>query len=202
MRAIVVYDSRSRSCQRVAEEVAELLHDVPVAAAEVDVMDVEAADLVVVGGPALRHGLGSQLDAFFDRLPVEGLHGLQAAAFGTKVVGSHLLRSPAAGIARELQHRGARLAQPPESFLALGEELDLQEGELERARKWAVRLLERAHDVAQQRVAGAGLSSPAAHGVLWHAGAHHFPAVPVTIRWSGTKVPEPDEEEGEASGRR
>lgn len=167
-------------------------------------MDVEAADLVVVGGPALRHGLGPQLDGFFDRLPVKGLHGLQAAAFDTKVVGSHLRKSPAAAIARELQHRGARLAQPPESFLALGEELDLQEGELERARKWAVQLLERAHDVAQQRVVGAGLSSPATHGVLRHAGAHHFPAVPITIRWSGTEVREPEraEEEEEPAGRR
>ena len=203
MRTIVVYDSGSRDSERVARAIAEVLGNGAVAASEAGEMDIEAAELVVVGGTTQLHGLGPQLEAFFDRLPAEGLRGLQAATFDTRTPGHHLSRSTAARIAKALQHRGAQLTASPESFLVAGKELPLLEGELERARLWAVELLEGAQGLAKQRAVGAGLSF-APPGVLRQAGAHFFPAPPITIRWSGTNVHDPrqDEEEDESAGRR
>jgi hypothetical protein len=62
--------------------------------------------------------------------------GTPAAVFDTRSV----LRAPgtaAAGLARRLLHRGARLVLPPEGFVVHGVRGPLVDGEVQRAHRWA-----------------------------------------------------------------
>ncbi len=80
--------------------------------------------------PALR--------AFLAGLPVDASKDVPAAAFDTRFPKARALTgSAAAGIARRLRRKGARLVAPPESFFVTDMEGPLVEGELERAAAWA-----------------------------------------------------------------
>jgi hypothetical protein len=176
MRALVVYESQYGNTHEVAEAIGEALCPV----ADVDVVSiheatrelVEAADLLVVGGPTHVHGMsrpttrtaaaeavpGPDGDLALDpsasgegvREWLEALVPLsgRAAAFDTRVDLPALVSGRASkAIAKELRRHGLELVCDPESFLVT-KQTHLVAGELERAHEWGRKLTTATNDAA------------------------------------------------------
>jgi len=175
MRAVVVYESMYGNTHAVAINIAAGLgatHEValvPVTRATRDLVD--AADLLVVGGPTHMHGMSSTasrrmavemagkqgsgltMDPDADGPGVRGWlagigpgHGL-AAAFDTRYSGIPAVTGRASrGIAGLLKRRGYHLLAGPESFL-VSKQTALADGEAARARAWGAMLGEQARSV-------------------------------------------------------
>ena len=169
MRALVVYESMYGNTHTVAEAIAAGLDDSPevddvrvLAVAHAGAADVDAADLLVVGGPTHAHSMSREstrtqaikdadrpdrtLHLDPEAEPGEGVRdwlagldrvdGAPAAAFDTRIDIAALLSGRASkAIARALRHHGFAEAAAPESFLVTTDNV-LVEGEEERARAW------------------------------------------------------------------
>jgi hypothetical protein len=164
MRALVVYESMYGNTHVVAGQIADGLrgtHEVtlvPVARATPELLD--AADLLVVGGPTHMHGMSSAssrkmaaktagkqdsalaLDpdasgpGLRDWLAVIGRRPGLAAAFDTRLTGMPWATGRASrAIGSLLRRHGYRLVDAPESFL-VSKQNTLLDGESARARSW------------------------------------------------------------------
>jgi hypothetical protein len=165
MRALVVYESMFGNTREIAEAIAAGLTDtcdvVVLPVAEATDEQVDAAGLLVVGGPTHAHGMTSAQSRKGAPNYVEKSHGelhLEpgyegpglrdwfaalppgsgfAAAFDTRVDGPPLLTGHASkGIADRLRKHGYAVLAEPESFL-VGKANQLKDGETERATGWA-----------------------------------------------------------------
>ncbi len=149
MRALVVFDSRFGNTEAVAHAIGEELatagwQSEVVEAADAAWPDCSEIDLVVFGGPTQRHGLSPAMNALLSGAHVGRCCGVSAAAFDTRYHMARILSGSAAeGIAARLASLGCRLMVPPESFYVAGREGPLLDGELARARAWAVELAAR-----------------------------------------------------------
>jgi Flavodoxin len=165
MKAVIVYESVYGNTHEVAEAVAEGLRE----AGEVEVRSVgeaetelvEAADILVVGGPTHIHGMASKMSlkaAAEDAQKHPEIHlepesgvvlkewlkqlprGEQtsAAAFDTRMGKPAVLTGAASKrIARLLRSHGFELVAKPESFIVESSPgTPLVAGELDRARAW------------------------------------------------------------------
>lgn len=168
MRALVVYESMYGNTHRVAINIAGGLsatHEVtlvPVANATRELID--AADLLVVGGPTHMHrmstaatrrmaaeaarkqGSALTMDPDADGPGIRGwLDGIStagtlAAAFDTRLSGVPAFTGRASrGIGSLLRRQGFKLLAPPESFL-VGKQNTLLDGEAVRAHRWGATL--------------------------------------------------------------
>jgi hypothetical protein len=165
MTALVVYESMYGNTRAIAEAVAEGLGDAEVLSVHEAFEHVDAADLLVVGGPTHVHGMASHRSR---AMAVEAAHkgggahlepdateepGLRvwlrdlpradhakAAAFDTRFDKSPWLTGEASrGIAKRLRRHGYDVVSR-ESFLVSESEGPLTEGELDRAREWGATL--------------------------------------------------------------
>ena len=170
MKTVIIYESLYGNTRRVADELAGVARqhgEVAVVAAEEAGPDVvEGADLVLIGGPTHIHGMswkatrqggaaespggherapgidaaGPGLRDWFHR--VGRSTGTPAAAFDTRLDGPEVLTGRASlGISRRLRHHGFVEVAAPKSFV-VDEGNVLLDGEVERARQWAVSVLE------------------------------------------------------------
>lgn len=168
MRTVIVYESMYGNTRLIAEAVARGLEPgnevtvVPVAGATRELLD--AADLVVAGGPTHMHGMsraatrkaavdashkhGGQpaLDAdaqgpgLHDWFGSLGRMSASAAAFDTRLASPAVFTGRASkGIARLLERHGLTLIAQPESFLVTNDNV-LRPGEEDRAREWGAEL--------------------------------------------------------------
>ncbi len=146
MNSVIVYASRSGNTRRVAEAMAEALRS----EGAVDLHPVGEApallphdvDLVLVGGPTEGHGLTQPMADWILRLDRSSLQDTFVAAFDTRLRWPRLLSgSAAAGIARRLREKGARVIGEEMSFLVTGQP-ELIPGETERAAAWAREMAE------------------------------------------------------------
>lgn len=169
MRALVVYESMYGNTHVIAESIARGLRAageaeaVPVVRATPEA--VAAADLLVVGGPTHIHGMASErtreaareaadkpgselaMDPDWEgpglREWLDGLElpaGRRAAAFDTRMHGPGMVTGRASrGIAKRLQHHGATMVAPPESFL-VDKQTHLDADEAARAEVWGAAL--------------------------------------------------------------
>jgi len=167
MRATVVCESSFGNTWRLAQAIADVLDADLLAPA--DASDVGEVDLLVVGAPTHVHGLPSErtrtaaveqggtgadpargVREWLDGLP--SVEGRIAATFDTRVdKPAFITGSAAKGIAKRLHRHGFELAVPPESFLVLGTEGPLADGELERAAAWAEELSRASRESAGPR---------------------------------------------------
>jgi NAD(P)H-dependent FMN reductase len=107
--------------------------------------DLAGIDLLVIGGPTHRHGLSPIVEALLDALPESAIRGRAVAAFDTRYHMSKLLSGSAASkIAKRLRQLGGVLVVPPESFFVMEREGPLENGEIDRAARWAETLQEQA----------------------------------------------------------
>jgi flavodoxin len=149
MRALVVFDSLFGNTEEIARAIGEALATVAtvdvIPASQVSWPDCSELDLVVFGGPTQRRGLSPAMHALLSGEHVGRCCGLPAAAFDTRFHMTRLLTGSAAeAIERRLEALGCQVVAPAESFYVAGREGPLLEGELERAREWALGLVARA----------------------------------------------------------
>jgi flavodoxin len=137
---LIVYGSQYGNTQRIAQAIAGALgpqHRVRVvqAAAATEIRG-EGIDLLFVGAPTQMRGLRLLAKPFLDGLAGRGFVGLPAAAFDTRMeLGPQSLESTVIG--DQLTAAGCRLVMKPQSFVVLGLEGPLAEGEMARAASWA-----------------------------------------------------------------
>jgi flavodoxin len=151
---LVVFDSKYGNTKRVAEAIALAIGDAAAATArhvsEVRREDLAACSLLVIGCPTHRFRPTPALTGLLQQVPTGALEGTRAACFDTRVSEARMpafLRFivrlqgarayAAAHLASELERRGATLAAEPAGFLVQGMEGPLDDGELERAERWA-----------------------------------------------------------------
>lgn len=145
MNTLVIYDSEFGNTARVAHAIAETLASAGTVRVE-DVgqgadIDVSAFDFLVIGGPTQAHGMSPRLRAWIDSTSRDALSGLNVAVFDTRLRWPVILAGSAArSAAKQLQHTGAHLVAPPESFFVSSKEGPLEVGELEHAASWAAAL--------------------------------------------------------------
>lgn len=142
MNVLVVYHSQFGNTERVARAIAahlEALGTVRVESVHDSTsLDLSGVDLLVIGGPTQGHGASQALRAWVDGVPEAALRGMAIATFDTRLRWPLFLSGSAArSIAKLLERNGAHLVVPPESFLVVGSEGPLADGEIERAGDWA-----------------------------------------------------------------
>ncbi len=157
MKCLIVYDSVYGNTEQVARAIAAALtpaHTVRlVKADQIERLDTASIDLLIVGGPTHRHRISSPISAALKATPRGALKGVKVASFDTRYrMAEWLSGSAASGIARRLRKLGGSLQVPPESFFIerdvppQGEKRRhnlerLEVGEIERATRWAVRIV-------------------------------------------------------------
>jgi flavodoxin len=146
MDILVVYGTQYGNTQRIAQAIGRALepdHRVRVIqAAEARHTRGDGVDLLFVGAPTQMHGLRLLARPFLDALAARGFGGVAAATFDTRM-GRELDRPLESNvIAQLLTDAGCRLVAPPESFLVLGFEGPLADGEEARAESWARSVVE------------------------------------------------------------
>lgn len=159
MKSLVVYGSRHGNTHKLAEAIAFQLgkHGVVelVSAEKAPTVLPRQLDLIVVGGPTEAHRITEPVAQFLDRVGKDGLVGVAAAAFDTRLRWPEWLSgSAAAGIALRLDQARATMIAPEESFFVGGKLPVLEPGEIERAAAWAASLAAR---VQSKKPVAAGL---------------------------------------------
>lgn len=143
MNVLVVYASQFGNTERLARVIGSALepsHIVRVVAAkDARLLTGDGVDLLLVGAPTQMFGRRLLVRTFLEGLNSNGFVGIAAAAFDTRM-GTPIDKNPAASetIAAHLQSAGCRLVASPESFFVAGIEGPLREGEEDRARSWAL----------------------------------------------------------------
>lgn len=152
MKALIVYDSVHGNTQQIAEEISAALlcelkdqGDVRMKRAEEFVLDELAnVDLLILGGPVRRHNVSPTIARLLNEMPTCALHGIAVAAFETRyALSAGLTDSVASKMARLLRRLGARQLVQAESFAIAEKQGPLSPGELERADRWVLDILEK-----------------------------------------------------------
>jgi flavodoxin len=146
MNSLVVYESKFGNTRKVAEIIANVLGSHGLARV-LEIEDPRAStldgiDVLVIGGPTQAHGMSPVMRVYLKGLTALAPPGTQAATFDTRLKGPGFLWGSAAKpIADQLRKAAFVLVAPPESFLVGGmKEPRLVDGELRRARAWAVEI--------------------------------------------------------------
>jgi flavodoxin len=151
---LIVFGSQYGNTQRIARAIGAALDDehhvrlVPAAVA--GGIRGEDVDLLFVGAPTQMRGLRLLARPFLDGLAEHGFGGTAAAAFDTRMELAPQQRASSV-IAKELVAAGCRLVTEPQSYVVLGLEGPLADGEEERAAAWA-------RAVVRSRSADVGMS--------------------------------------------
>ncbi len=147
MNVLVVYGSQFGNTERIARTIGAALeprHSVEVVGArDARALGSTPLDLLIVGAPTQMFGRRLIVRSFLDGLKRQGFGNVAAAAFDTRM-GTPTEKNAAASetIGTRLQAAGCRLVAPPESFLVAGFTGPLVAGEEERAKRWALTLVE------------------------------------------------------------
>jgi flavodoxin len=147
MNVLIVYFSKFGNTQLVAEEIAETIASANgndesmrvINSDQLGVVDLESADLVVMGTPTHKMNLPEAVRPFLDRLPQKVLQSKAVAAFDTSYKMSAFLAgfTSAKKLNKKLRKLGGKQVVPPETFHVVDREGPLYQGELEHAQTWA-----------------------------------------------------------------
>jgi flavodoxin len=145
MNAVVLYDTVYGSTREIAEVIARVhakRYRVQLVSAENYAEISERPDLLVVGSPTHKRRPTPAILTALRKIPDQVLDRVAAAAFCTRYNRPRFMTGAASlGIARRLNHRGARVEIGAESFYVVASDGPLVEGELERAQHWAEQVL-------------------------------------------------------------
>ena len=155
MQTLVVYFSKFGNTRRIAEAIAEVVARAGDARAigidQLTASDLGNVDLVAIGSPTHYQNLPGAVRSILKALPPRILAGKSVAAFDTslKMWGPLMLLTAAHRLAPILRKLGGRRVVRPQTFLVGASELEdedeidlLCDGEIERAKEWAVSILE------------------------------------------------------------
>jgi hypothetical protein len=105
--------------------------------------DLRDIELIIMGSPTHRMNLPEAVRPVFESLPRRVLPGTPGAVFDTSYRMSRWLApfTAARKLASRLRRLGGKRIVPPETFHVEGREGPLCEGEIERAKAWAISIL-------------------------------------------------------------
>lgn len=155
MKSLLVYDSQFGNTKEIAKAIAKAFtspNKVKVLGANaVQLEDLKAIDLLIVGSPTQGGRPKQSLQIFLNRIPANALKNVGVASFDTRFslkdqnfVLRLLLKTigyAAPRIAESLKSKGGKLLAPPEGFILKGKEGPLAAGELEKAKTWAGQII-------------------------------------------------------------
>ncbi|HUW12623.1 MAG TPA: flavodoxin family protein [Anaerolineae bacterium] len=148
MKTLIVYDSVYGNTEKIAQAIGEVITgEVRLArVGEVDVSELKALDLLVVGAPTHAARPSPAMREFLDKIQARALEGVKVAGFDTRLTNTwaRIFGFAARGIANGLKKKGGTLVVSPEAFYVDGSEGPLSEGELERAAAWGKKIARRA----------------------------------------------------------
>ena len=140
MKTLIIYDSLYGNTKIIAEAIGEAMPGqvTLINVIEVDISEIGAYDLLLIGGPTHSGGISEKIEALLEEIPPSVLEGKPAAAFDTRMTNKFILLFGCAApkIARNLEEKGSTLVGKPEGFFVSGGEGPLKEGEVERATAW------------------------------------------------------------------
>jgi len=153
MKILVVYDTTSvkRNTEKVAKAMSEVLKakglDVDCTYVnDVDPANVKNYDCILAGSPTQILRATKPIMQFLDRFAKNEFAGKHAAAFDTQMQG-RMSGNAAKGIEKKLENLGFKIVMPPLVTYVEGKmnEMQLKEGELEKAKKYATDLANKLH---------------------------------------------------------
>jgi flavodoxin I len=147
MKTLVVYDSVYGNTEIVARAVGEAIPGElqVVRAGQVNVSDLETADLLIVGSPTHGSLPSEAAQGLMTRIGSPAHKGARAATFDTRLTWGFLRRYGFAAdrLADTLKEKGWTLVGEPGGFFVRGlKKGPLKRGEAERAAAWAKGLVE------------------------------------------------------------
>lgn len=152
MKALIVYDSVFGNTEKIANAIGDSLgikeNAEVLKISDIKLEKLQEIDLLIIGSPTRAFKPTKAIVDFLIKIPINGLKGVNVAAFDTRVntddVTSRMLNGlvkifgyAAKPIADKLQKKGGNLIVPPEGFYVKDSEGPLKDGELERAADWA-----------------------------------------------------------------
>jgi flavodoxin I len=142
MNTLIIYDSTFGNTAQIAQAMADKLggHGTARIALvdEAGLTEVKDIDLLLVGGPTQRHGTSPNMRTFLKSLPRRSLQGVYAGTFDTRYhMSAWKSGSAAHEIVSRLRRTGVSIITEPVSFFVAEREGPLEDGELERAERWA-----------------------------------------------------------------
>lgn len=148
MNILVVYFSKFGHTRKIADEIALTLQEQgavrELMADQLQPADLTGIDLLIFGTPTHRMNLPEALRPILESLPRRCLKGVKFAAFDTSYKMSPWLEPLTASkrLSGKLRKLGGKRLVPPETFHVVECEGPLYDGELERARVWALSLVQ------------------------------------------------------------
>jgi flavorubredoxin len=145
MKALIVYDTVSpkKMTAEVAQAISEVLKEKGIETdsfffKDVDKATVKNYDCVIAGSPTMYFRASSGIGQFLGSYSGKEFSGKRAAAFDTQLQ-LRISGNAAKGIERKLKNLGFEIIMPPLVAYVEGKmnEMQLKEGELEKARNWA-----------------------------------------------------------------
>lgn len=156
MEVLIVYQSFFGNTEKVAAAIRDSLGSHKdtelVEVAKFEPFLLEGVEYLIVGSPTRKFSFTGGIKKLFERIPRDGLKGVRVAAFDTRIglsdIESRMLRFmarifgyAATPLARKLEKKGGELVVAPEGFLVAGMKGPLKQGELERASRWAIKVI-------------------------------------------------------------
>ncbi len=151
MKTLIVYDSAHGNTQKIAEAMGRVADAEVKQVHNTHVFELPNYDVVIVGSPVHGGRATFAIEEFLKKIPDESLIDTKVAAFdtrfayedhglGLKVI-MKIIRFAAERIANQLQEKGGTLVAEPEGFIVEDKQGPLKKGELERAAKWAKKVV-------------------------------------------------------------
>ena len=150
MKALVIYDSVFGNTEKIAKAISDGLAQKGqsrlVQAAKATLADLKGIDLLVVGAPTQGGRPTPAVQEFIKTIPAGGLKGVKTATFDTRITKggtgtfAKIFGYAAKRIEPELTQRGGTHITS-EGFSVKGRQGPLQDGEVERAKEWAKKLV-------------------------------------------------------------
>jgi flavodoxin I len=141
MKTLVIYDSAYGNTEKIARAIGgAIVGEVKIQrAGEVNLSELKAYDLVIIGAPTQGGRPTKPLQDFLAGVPANAFQGIKFASFDTRLSKKWVgIFGYAAGkIAETLKTNGGNMIGNPEGFFVKGREGPLADGEIERAAAWA-----------------------------------------------------------------
>jgi len=145
MKVLIVYDTVSpkKITAEVAQAISKVLKEEEIETDSFFFRDIDKAavknyDCVIAGSPTMYFRASSGIGQFLDSYSGKEFSGKRAAAFDTQLQ-LWISGNAAKGIERKLKNLGFEIIMPPLVAYVEGKmnEMQLKEGELDKARNWA-----------------------------------------------------------------
>jgi len=147
MKTLIVYDSVHGNTEKIARAIGDAIAgEVEVHhAGEVNISELDAFDLIIVGSPTHGGRPTPAVRDFLKKAPAPALKGTSVAAFDTRLPTKwvRIFGYAAGRIGDSLKRKGGNLAASPEPFFVEGTEGPLEEGEIDRATGWAKEIIKK-----------------------------------------------------------